>query len=78
MRVATWNVNSVRQRLTPLLAFLRDTAPDVLCLQETKCEDHAFPRLEIDRPFSAGIGAQYASLSSGKEFATCLGSWCGG
>ena len=48
MRIATWNVNSVRQRLAPLLAFLRDTAPDVVCLQETKCEDHAFPRLEIE------------------------------
>ncbi len=48
MLVATWNVNSVRQRLTPLLGFLREKAPDVLCLQETKCEDHAFPRLEIE------------------------------
>lgn len=48
MRIATWNVNSVRQRLAPLLAYLRETAPDVLCLQEIKCEDHAFPRLEIE------------------------------
>lgn len=48
MRIATWNVNSIRQRLTQLLAFLRDTAPDVLCLQEIKCEDAAFPRAEIE------------------------------
>ena len=48
MRIATWNVNSVRQRLTALLAFLRDEAPDVLCLQELKCEDHVFPRGEIE------------------------------
>ena len=48
MRIATWNVNSVRQRLAPLLAFLREAAPDALCLQETKCEDHVFPRLEIE------------------------------
>ena len=48
MRIATWNVNSVRQRLTPLRAFLRDEAPDVLCLQELKCEDHVFPRGEIE------------------------------
>ena len=48
MRIATWNVNSIRQRLTPLLAFLRKTAPDVVCLQELKCETTAFPRAEIE------------------------------
>ena len=48
MRVASWNVNSIRQRLTPLLAFLREAAPDVLCLQELKCETAAFPRAEIE------------------------------
>jgi len=44
MRVATWNVNSVKQRLDNLLAWLSDRAPDVVCLQETKCIDDAFPR----------------------------------
>jgi exodeoxyribonuclease III len=48
LRIATWNVNSVRQRLAPLLAFLKETAPDVLCLQELKCEESAFPRLEVE------------------------------
>lgn len=48
MRIASWNVNSVRQRLEPLLAYLRDVSPDVLCLQETKCEDASFPRMEIE------------------------------
>ncbi len=48
MRIASWNVNSVRQRLQPLLAYLRDAAPDVLCLQELKCEDASFPRMEIE------------------------------
>jgi exodeoxyribonuclease-3 len=48
LRIATWNVNSVRQRLAPLLAFLKDSAPDVLCLQELKCEETAFPRLEVE------------------------------
>lgn len=48
MRIASWNVNSVRQRLEPLLAYLRDISPDVLCLQEIKCEDAAFPRAEIE------------------------------
>jgi exodeoxyribonuclease-3 len=48
VRIASWNVNSVRQRLEPLLAYLREISPDVLCLQETKCEDAAFPRAEIE------------------------------
>ena len=48
MRIATWNVNSVRQRLAPLLSFLKETAPDVLCLQELKCEEQAFPRMEVE------------------------------
>lgn len=48
MRIASWNVNSVRQRLPALLAYLRDAAPDVLCLQELKCEDAAFPRAEVE------------------------------
>ena len=48
MRIATWNVNSVRQRLEHLLGYLRDQQPDVLCLQELKCQDDAFPRLEVE------------------------------
>jgi exodeoxyribonuclease-3 len=48
MRIATWNVNSVRQRTEHLLAYLREVEPDVLCLQELKCVDEAFPRLEIE------------------------------
>jgi exodeoxyribonuclease-3 len=48
MRIASWNVNSVRLRLPILLAYLRGVAPDVLCLQELKCQDDAFPRLEIE------------------------------
>ncbi len=48
MRIATWNVNSVRQRIDHLLAFLKEAEPDVLCLQEIKCEDGVFPRLEVE------------------------------
>lgn len=43
MRIATWNVNSVVARLPRLLQWLRDTAPDAVCLQETKCLAGAFP-----------------------------------
>ena len=48
MRIATWNVNSVRQRTEHLLSYLKEFDPDVVCLQELKCVDDAFPRLEIE------------------------------
>ncbi len=48
MRIATWNVNSVRARLPRFLPWLREAAPDVVCLQETKCRDSEFPREEIE------------------------------
>ena len=44
MRIATWNVNSIRQRIDSLQVWLADTAPDIVCLQEIKCTDEAFPR----------------------------------
>ncbi len=43
LKIATWNVNSIRQRLDLMRNWLQEHAPDVLCLQEIKCEDHAFP-----------------------------------
>lgn len=43
LRVATWNINSVRLRSGLVEQFLADHAPDVLCLQETKCQDEQFP-----------------------------------
>ncbi|WP_121389372.1 exodeoxyribonuclease III [Actinokineospora cianjurensis] len=45
MRVATWNVNSVKQRLPRLLPWLDERSPDVVCLQETKLADEAFTKL---------------------------------
>ena len=41
--VATWNINSARLRLPIIEKYLADEAPDVLCLQEIKCEEHLFP-----------------------------------
>ena len=52
MRVATWNVNSVRQRVPRLLPWLDQRQPDVVCLQETKLADDAFEDLlgqELER-----------------------------
>ncbi|MDM0056677.1 exodeoxyribonuclease III [Variovorax fucosicus] len=43
MRIATYNVNDVRKRINPLRAWLDVTAPDVVCLQELKCAESAFP-----------------------------------
>jgi exodeoxyribonuclease-3 len=45
MRVATWNVNSIRQRVPRLLPWLDQRRPDVICLQETKLPDDAFEDL---------------------------------
>ena len=44
MRIATFNVNSVKQRVEAMQAWLKERAPDVVCLQEIKCVDDAFPR----------------------------------
>lgn len=41
--IATWNINSVRLRLPLVERFLAEEAPDVLCLQEIKCQEHQFP-----------------------------------
>ena len=43
MKLATWNINSIRVRTERLVAWLAREAPDVLCLQETKVEDSGFP-----------------------------------
>jgi exodeoxyribonuclease III len=48
MRVATWNVNSVKQRMPRLLPWLDQRKPDVVCLQETKLADDAFSALAGD------------------------------
>src|SRR5947209_19248268 len=49
MRIATWNVNSIKQRTDNLTAWLAERRPDIVFLQETKCVDEAFPR----EPFEA-------------------------
>jgi exodeoxyribonuclease-3 len=48
LRVATWNINSIKQRVDNLVAWLRERAPHVVCLQETKCPDEAFPREPLE------------------------------
>ena len=48
IKIATWNVNSVKARLPNVLAWLKESAPDVVLLQEIKCVDENFPRQDIE------------------------------
>jgi exodeoxyribonuclease-3 len=48
MKIATWNVNSLKARLPHVLDWLKSAEPDVLCLQEIKCQTAEFPTLELE------------------------------
>ncbi len=61
MRIATWNVNSVVARLPRLLEWLQDTAPDAVCLQETKITDAGFPTEQVGE-----LGYQVALHGDGR------------
>src|SRR3954463_8089171 len=54
MRIATWNVNSLKQRIPRLLPWLDERRPDVVCLQETKIADDAFRELVGDELSNRG------------------------
>lgn len=60
MRLATWNVNSLRVRLPHLLDWLKTARPDVVGLQELKCTDEQLPRAEIE-------AAGYQVVSNGQK-----------
>jgi len=61
MRIASWNVNSVRTRLDQVQAWLRQELPEVLCLQETKVDDPLFPHQAFaELGYSAAISGQKA------------------
>ncbi|MBI1965732.1 MAG: exodeoxyribonuclease III [Betaproteobacteria bacterium] len=60
MKLATWNVNSLKVRLPQVLDWLARHRPDALCLQETKLQDDSFPRREITE-------AGYQALCSGQK-----------
>ena len=57
MKIAAWNVNSLKVRLPHLLDWLVEASPDIVCLQELKLEDHNFPVAELA---AAGYHAAYA------------------
>lgn len=60
IKIATWNVNSIKARLPHLLDWLATAAPDVVLLQETKVTDDLFPAIEI-------AGAGYRAATSGQK-----------
>ncbi len=60
MKIATWNVNSLKVRLPHLLDWLASEQPDVVCLQETKMTDEVFPVVELAQ-------AGYRSVFSGQK-----------
>ena len=57
MKIAAWNVNSLKVRLPHLLDWLAEASPDIVCLQELKLEDHNFPVAELA---AAGYHAAYS------------------
>ncbi len=63
LTVTTWNINSVRLRIDLVAKFIKATRPDVLCLQETKCPDDAFPMKRFKR-----LGYEYAAISGQKGY----------
>jgi exodeoxyribonuclease III len=63
VRIATWNVNSLKQRLPRLLPWLDERRPDVVCLQETKLTDDAFRELMVDELDARG----YAYAAHGES-----------
>ena len=60
MKIATWNVNSLKVRLPHVLDWLASNQPDVLCLQETKLQDENFPINDI-------AAAGYQTIFSGQK-----------
>jgi exodeoxyribonuclease III len=61
VRLATWNVNSVKARLPRLLEWLDETKPDIVCLQETKCAAALFPADEVGK-----LGYETAAHGDGR------------
>jgi exodeoxyribonuclease III len=63
LNVTTWNINSVRLRIDLVAKFIKSARPDVLCLQETKCPDDAFPLKRFKR-----LGYENVALNGQKGY----------
>src|SRR6202451_4728538 len=63
LKISTWNINSVRLRIDLVAKFLKSVRPDVLCLQETKCPDDAFPLKRFKR-----LGYEHIAINGQKGY----------
>ena len=63
LTLTTWNINSVRLRIDLVAKFIKAVRPDVLCLQETKCPDDAFPLKRFKR-----LGYEHIALNGQKGY----------
>src|SRR6187397_1775108 len=63
LKITTWNINSVRLRIDLVAGFLKSAQPDILCLQETKCPDDAFPLKRFKR-----LGYEHVALNGQKGY----------
>ena len=63
LSLTTWNINSVRLRIDLVAKFIKSARPDVLCLQETKCIDDAFPLKRFRR-----LGYEHIALNGQKGY----------
>ena len=63
LRIATWNINSVRARIDQLKHFLSEFQPDVCCLQEIKCQTEQFPHKALK-----GMGYDHHAIHGQKAY----------
>ena len=63
LKIASWNVNSVRRRMDGLAALAAENAPDIICLQETKATDDVFPAADI-----SGLGYPHQAIHGIKGY----------
>jgi exodeoxyribonuclease-3 len=63
IKLTTWNINSVRLRINLVAKFIKAARPDILCLQETKCPDDAFPLKRFKR-----LGYEHVALNGQKGY----------
>src|SRR5258706_7206577 len=61
MKLATFNANSIRVRQNAILGWLKTQEPDILCVQETKVQDHEFPKVPFEE---AGYGVHFRGMKS--------------
>jgi exodeoxyribonuclease-3 len=70
IKIATWNINSVRLRMPIVERFVNVTKPDVICLQETKCRDSEFPRSHFEK-----LGYPHLAINGQKGYhGVCIAS----